>query len=115
MRVFKNLKQRHFLKAHNAMVLRWPHQWASESNGSGQSLLSTIKLPDQCYSPNTRVSAFVRKRGQAGWSKTGSPCLGKEGAGGQYGEVVTNIALFVTHGVQYHLELFGLILQHSSK
>ena len=52
------------------------------------------------------MSAFVRKRGQATnfwcWSKTGSPCLGKEGAAGQYGEVVTNIALFVTHGVQYH-------------
>ena len=52
------------------------------------------------------MSAFVRKRGQATnfwcWSKKGSPCLGKEGAGGQYGEVVTNIALFVTHGVQYH-------------
>ena len=31
-----------------------------------------------------------------------SPCLGKEGAGGQYGEVATNIALFVRHGIQYH-------------
>ena len=52
------------------------------------------------------MSAFVRKRGQATnfwcWGKPGSPCLGKEGAGGQYGEVVTNIALFVTHGTQYH-------------
>ena len=34
--------------------------------------------------------------------------MGKEGAGGQYGEVITNIALFVTHGV-------GLILQHPPK
>ena len=28
--------------------------------------------------------------------------FGQGGAGGQYGEVVTNIALFVTHGTQYH-------------
>ena len=34
--------------------------------------------------------------------QTSSPCLGKEGAGGQYGEVATNIALFVRHGIQYH-------------
>ena len=89
------------------MVLRWP-QWACVSNESGLGLIGhryNQTTWSMLLSRHACVSLCKKKRagnqflvlGQARQS-----LFGQGGAGGQYGEVVTNIALFVTHETQYH-------------